>query len=151
MNIFRTVLLVLLCTALAGCASSRSGKVYSRNQARSAQTIELGTVIQVEQVLIEGTKSRAGTLAGGVTGGALGNTVGSGGGRTVATAVGAVIGGLAGSAVEEGVTRKAGFEITVDMDNGPAMVIVQEADEAFLVGDRVRIIQGPDGTTRVRH
>ena len=151
MRIFRTVLFLLICITLTGCASSRSGKVYSRDQARTAQTIQLGTVVQVEQVQIEGSKSQAGTLAGGATGGALGSAIGQGSGRTIATVVGAVVGGLAGSAVEEQVTRKTGLEITVDLDNGQALVVVQEADEAFLVGDRVRILRGSDGTTRVRH
>ena len=30
------------------------------------------------------------------------------------------------------------------------VIIVQEKDDVFVVGDRVRIIEGRDGTTRVR-
>ena len=64
--------------------------------------------------------------------------------------VGAVVGGVAGSAVEEGVTRKTGLEITVRLDNGQLTSVVQEADEVFRAGDRVRLLSGAGGT-RVTH
>ncbi|RLC20247.1 MAG: hypothetical protein DRH56_10490, partial [Deltaproteobacteria bacterium] len=98
---------------------------------------------------IEGTKSVVGPAAGAAAGGALGSTIGHGSGRTVATVLGAIAGGVAGAAVEEGVTQKDGLEITVKLDNGDAVVVVQEADVPFAVGDRVRVLTGSDGTTRV--
>lgn len=134
---------------LTGCASSRSGEVYSRDHARKAHTVETGTVESVKQIVIEGTKTPIGTAAGGVAGGVLGSTVGSGSGRTVATVLGALAGAAAGTAAEEGITRKDGLEIVVKKDSGQTIVVVQEADVAFVPGDRVRIIVGPDGTTRV--
>lgn len=135
--------------SLAGCASSRSGQVYSRDQARQVQTVEIGTVESVRQVMIEGTKTPIGTVAGGAAGGVVGSTVGGGRGRTVATVIGALAGAAAGTAAEEGITRKQGLEIVVAKDNGHTIVVVQEADVTFLVGDRVRIITASDGTTRV--
>jgi outer membrane lipoprotein SlyB len=151
MKFCRTFFLLLLAVTVAGCASSRSGNVYSRDQARTTHTVEMGTVVKVDQVQIEGTKSGAGVLAGAATGGAIGSTIGSGGGRTVGTVLGAVVGGLAGAGVEESVTRKAGLEITVNLDSGRTIVVVQEADEVFQANDRVRVLEGSDGTTRVRH
>jgi outer membrane lipoprotein SlyB len=151
MNFYRIVILSLICFLTVGCASSRSGKVYSRDQARQAQSVQLGVVQMVSDVLIEGTKSQAGVLAGGAAGGALGSTVGGGSGQVVATVLGSIAGGIAGAAVEEGVTWKKGLEITVTLDNGQSLVVVQEADELFAVGDRVRVLAGPDRTTRVRH
>ena len=64
--------------------------------------------------------------------------------------LGAVVGGLAGSAAEEGITRKDGLEITVKLDGGAMIAIVQEADEAFKPGDKVRIVENAD-TSRVTH
>ena len=136
---------------LAGCMpESRSGKVYTRDQARASHSINHGTVLRVELVTIEGTQSGAGTVAGGAMGGALGSAVGSGTGRTIATVGGAILGGIAGSAVEKGVTTAEGVELEVELDNGELLVVVQENDAAYRVGDRVRILRDARGTTRVR-
>jgi outer membrane lipoprotein SlyB len=151
MKILRILFVIVLGLAVTGCPPSRSGRVYSRDQARAVQTVEFGTVMHVEQVHIEGTKTPVGTVAGAATGGVLGHTVGQGSGKTVATVLGAIAGAVAGSAVEEQVTQKMGLEITVKQDNGETLVVVQEADESFLVGDRVRVLRGSDGSTRVRH
>lgn len=139
----------LLAIYISGCASSRSGQVYTRDEARKVQTVENGTVESVKQILIEGTKTPVGTATGGVVGGVLGNQVGSGSGRTVATVLGALAGAAAGTAAEEGITRKDGLEIIVRKDSGQTIVVVQEADMLIAAGDRVRIITAPDGTTRV--
>lgn len=145
---------LLACTVLVvlgtGCVSSRSGKVYSRDQARTTHTVETGTVEGVSEVTIEGTKSGMGTVVGGVAGGVLGSTVGQGRGATIGTAIGALAGAAAGAFSEEKVTRKAAFELTVKLDGGRTIVVVQEADVAFAVGDRVRAVTGPDGTIRIR-
>jgi len=136
---------------LGGCASSKSGDVYTRDQARAAQTVELGEVVSVREVEIEGTKSPAGVLAGGALGGVLGSMLGGGKGQVLGAVAGAVGGAAAGAAAEEGITRQKGLEITVKLDRGEALAIVQAADEAFAVGERVRVLRGSDGTTRVTH
>ncbi len=142
-------LMVMIAVYVTGCASSRSGQVYSRDHARQAQNVETGTVESVKEVMIEGTKTPVGTAAGGVAGGVLGNQVGSGGGRTVATVLGALAGAAAGTMAEEGITSKKGLEIIVRKDSGQTIVVVQEADVLIAAGDRVRIITAADGTTRV--
>jgi len=138
----KAISLLLVCfTLLAGCASSKSGDVYTRDQARREQTIRMGVVESVREVLMEGTKSGVGTIAGGAIGGIAGSTLGGGKGSAVTAIIGAVAGGLAGAAVEEGVTRKTALEITVKLDNGQMIAIVQEGDPAeFRSGDRVRIL-----------
>lgn len=135
---------------LSGCASSRAGNVYSRDQARAAQTVTWGTVQAVRAVRIEGTRSQVGTASGAVVGGLAGSTVGGGTGRAIATVGGAVLGGVAGAAAEEGITRTSGVEVTVAMDNGNTIAVVQEAapGEQFAVGQRVRVLAG-GGVTRV--
>ena len=136
---------------LAGCASSMSSGAYSRDTARQMQTVYYGTVDSVRTVQIEGTKTPVGTGAGAVAGGILGNQVGGGSGRALATLGGALIGGVAGSAAEEGITRQPGYEIVVRLDNGRTISVVQAADIAFAPGERVRVIEARDGTTRVTH
>jgi outer membrane lipoprotein SlyB len=141
--------LMLAAVLISGCASSRSGKVYSRSEARQVQTVENGTIVSVKNVEIEGTKTPIGTAAGGVAGGVIGSTVGQGSGRTVATVLGALAGAAAGTMAEEGITRKPGLEIVVKKDSGQTLVVVQEADMELAPGDRVRIITSSNGTTRV--
>lgn len=134
--------------ALQGCAPSLSGSAYSRGEARREMTVRMGTIESIRSVTIEGTKTPIGTVAGGAIGGVAGSNVGGGKGAIVGTILGAVVGGVAGSAVEEGVTRRQGQEITVRLDNGEFRAIVQEADEALKPGQRVRLVSN-GGTTRV--
>lgn len=150
MHISKVVVIILLSAFLAACASSNSGAVYSRDEARKTQTVRTGTVESVRQVKLEGTKSPIGTVAGGAIGGVAGSSIGSGKGSTVGAIIGAVVGGIAGSAAEELATRKDALEITVKLDGGGLLAIVQEADEAFTSGERVRLIES-GGTTRVSH
>lgn len=139
-----------LVTVLGGCVSSNSGSVYSRDEAKRVQTIKTGVVESVRTVKLEGTKSPIGTIAGGAIGGIAGSGIGGGRGSTIAAVIGAVAGGLAGSAAEEAVTRKDALEITIKVDGGGLIAIVQESDEAFKAGDRVRIVEN-GGTSRVTH
>ncbi|PKO25807.1 MAG: hypothetical protein CVU35_02160 [Betaproteobacteria bacterium HGW-Betaproteobacteria-8] len=150
MYISRILVLITLSFFLAACASSQSGSVYSRDEARKTQTVRMGVVESVRLVRIEGTKTPIGTVAGGAVGGIAGSTVGHGRGSAAAAVVGAVVGGLAGAAAEEGLTRKDGLEITVKLDNGTLLAVVQEADEQFHPGERVRLVES-GGTTRVTH
>ena len=144
------VAVVVVMGVLGGCAGSMSGSAYTREQARQVQEVKMGVVESVRQVQIEGTKSNIGTAAGAVVGGIGGSNVGGGKGSTIGAVVGAVVGGVAGSALEEGVTRKPGVEITVRLDNGSVLAITQEADEIFHTGERVRVLSG-GGVTRVSH
>ncbi len=142
-------LLLISLVLLAACASSKSGDVYTRDQARREQTVRMGVVESVREVLMEGTKSPVGTVAGAAVGGIAGSSLGGGKGAAVAAVLGAVAGGLAGSAIEENVTRRQAMEITVKLDNGRIVAIVQEGDpNLFRPGDRVRLLS--DGSeTRV--
>jgi len=126
--------------------SSRSGAVYSRDQAREVQIVELGTVESVRSVQIEGVQSGVGSVGGAVIGAIAGSGVGGGRGSAIATTVGAIAGGLFGSAIEEGTTRKDALEITVRLDSGRIISLVQEADVSFQAGQRVRVLTSPTAT-----
>jgi outer membrane lipoprotein SlyB len=144
------IITFLAATALlSGCASSQSGEVYSRDQARRTQTVQMGTVQFVKNIQIEGTKSGVGTVGGGVAGGVVGSTIGGGKGSILAAVGGAALGAVGGAVAEEKLTKKNGLEITVKLDSGSTIAVVQEADVMYSVGERVRVLTGPDGTTRV--
>lgn len=148
----KKVLLVSLAAlaALAGCATRESSNVYRQHEAQREQSVRFGTVESVREVEIQGKPSQVGPLAGGVVGGIAGSTVGRGRGSAVGAVLGGVAGGVAGSAIEQGVTKKNGLEITVKLDNGDLRAIVQEADTEFKPGQRVRLVSS-GGITRVTH
>ena len=133
---------------LIGCATSKSGDVYSRDEALREQTVRLATIESVRPVTIQGTRSGIGAAAGGVTGGVAGSGVGHGKGSTIAGVLGAVGGGVAGQAIEEGATRKPGVEITVRLASGELRAIVQEETDKFVAGQKVRLLT-VGGVTRV--
>jgi outer membrane lipoprotein SlyB len=146
------MLVTAVCAGMiSGCAGSRSGQVYSRHDARQVHVVEYGIVESVRPVRIEGTRSGAGTVAGAVAGGVLGSAIGSGTGRAVSTTIGAIAGALAGSSIEEDVTARDGLEIVINMDSGQTIVIVQEADIDIWPGDRVKVLTGPYGNSRVTY
>ena len=135
-----------LVTVVSGCASpGLGGGAYSREQARREQTVRMGVVESVREVKLEGTRTGVGPGAGAVAGGIAGSSIGHGRGAALGALAGAVVGGIAGQAAEQGLTAKRGVEVTVKLDNGQMVAIMQEADEAFRPGDRVRILS--DGAT----
>lgn len=142
---FALATLSLLCA----CATPSSGKVFPRNEARTAWSIVEGRVSDIEPVQIEGNKSVLGTAGGGYVGYELGRTMGSGRGRDLAGAVGAVAGAAAGQVVEERATRQNALQITIDLDRGETIAVVQAADVAFAPGERVKVLRRGDGAARV--
>jgi outer membrane lipoprotein SlyB len=140
--------LAALCM-LSACTTPSSGRIYSRDEARTAWTVVEGRVSDIRPVQIEGNRSVLGTAGGGYVGYELGRTAGSGRGRDLAGAVGAVAGAAAGQVVEERVTRQDGLQITVDLDRGETIAVVQAADVEFSPGERVKVLRRGDGAARV--
>jgi len=112
--------LVMLAALLEGCASAKSETAAGMKQVRAEQGVGVGAVEDVREV------------------------------RLVAKAgVGTTIGSVAGSTQDAGI-GKPGLEITVKLDSGAVVAVVQQAGEKFRVGDRVRILTG-NGESRVAH
>ena len=147
MKYTKTILAAAALSAfVSGCAApGLGGGSYSREQARREQTVRMGYVESVRDVKLEGTRSGVGPGAGAVAGGIAGSTIGHGRGSALGAVAGAVVGGIAGQAAEQGITSKRGVEVTVKLDSGQMLAIMQEADETFRPGDRVRILS--DGAT----
>lgn len=148
MKYINLLLMLGMSVVIAGCASSKAGDVYSRDEARQMQRVQMGVVEGARPVRIEGTKSGIGTGAGAVAGGIAGSSTGQGRGSSIGTIVGAVAGGVVGAAMEEGITRENAMEITVRLDSGRLISVVQGGNEEFKPGDRVRVLQG-SGETRI--
>ena len=143
---------LLLPLLFGSCAQdSLTGDTVSRGEAGRAQDVRTGTITSIRNVNIQG-ESLGGTLVGAGVGGLIGNQIGGGSGRTAATVGGALAGGAIGSHAGQSVTSRRGIEIEVRLDDsGRSISVVQEVNprETFSVGDRVRVITGDGGRTRV--
>lgn len=144
MRAYPLSLAALLCAAAAGCATTQTPQ-----RAGTLQQIRYGEVVDTREVDVEGYSTRVGTWGGATVGRAVGIT--NGGDRLIAGAIGGVAGALAGEALEKKARTKDGYEITVRMDDGSTIAVIQEADAGtFEAGERVKVAMGGrDGTTRV--
>lgn len=142
-----------LVAGLAGCSNQPlTGRSYSAQEARYVQTVQYGVIESVELVVIEGKKNGfVGTATGAIVGGALASNLGGGSGQDIATVLGAIAGGVLGNKVQENTSQKQGQEITILLDNGRMISVVQEVEQSGMVfqpGQRVRVLE-QNNTVRV--
>ena len=138
---------------LSSCAQdSLTGDTYSRGEAGRAQSVQTGRITSIRAVKIEGG-SQGGALVGALAGGFLGSNIGGGRASNTAGAVGgALVGSAIGSHAQQAASSRNGIEISVRLDGGGSLAIVQEVNprEPFYIGARVRIL-GSGDRTRVSH
>lgn len=136
---------------LASCAQdSLTGDAYSRLEAGQAQSVTWGRITSIRPVQIEGG-NQGGALVGAVAGGLLGSKLGGGDtARTAGAIGGALAGGALGSHAQKSMSSRNGAEITVKLDRGDSISVVQEVSprDQFGVGTRVRVLSN-GGRTRV--
>ena len=129
------------------CSDTTAYKVKPTD-ANTALSTEVGVVIDLVPVKIQGDTTVAGSIVGGLIGGIAGEKIGSGSGKDLAvitaTTAGAVIGYY--STVKLG--EHNGYQITVKLDNvsNPLSVIQGnskiEKETPLEIGQRVAIIYG---------
>ena len=136
--------------ALGGCAYHAGSADYRGYEARGEQAVRFGVVEAVREVRIQPRDTGVGSSAGAFLGGVAGSHAGRGHGNIVAFIGGAIIGSIVGHNVEQAANELRGLEVTVLLDSGQYVAIVQGADEAFRAGDRVRVLAGRN-STRVTH
>ena len=136
--------------ALGGCAYHGGSADYRGYETRGEQSVRFGVVESVREVRIDPRETGVGTAGGAVLGGLAGSNVGGGSGQIAGAIGGAILGGIIGQNIEKSANERRGLEVTVLLDTGKYIAIVQEADELFRSGDRVRILGGR-GSTRVTH
>ena len=146
----RFVFLVFVLIALAGCATnSSSGSSFPRYETRTAYDVKYGEVIATRPIEIEGGVSYIGVWGGSAVGRAIGRSLDNGNTGRIAGSLGGVAGAVAGEAIEKKLTAEDGLEITVRLDNGHTIAASQELDVLFVPGDRVRVLFGLRGSTRI--
>ncbi len=146
---FILLLVMISIVALTGCAmQSRSASVYRAGESSVEQTVRFGTIESIRQVTIQRDSKGIGVVAGGAVGGIAGSSVGDGRSGQVGAVLGAVLGGIAGQAIEERANQVPGVEITVRLESGRLIAIVQEDDQSLRAGDKVRLV-GTGGSVRL--
>ncbi|MGB1271006.1 MAG: glycine zipper 2TM domain-containing protein [Endozoicomonas sp.] len=143
-------LAALVLISLSGCMSDTTGTTYSRIEARQMQVVRFGTVADVRMVKLEGTEGEVGTLAGAAVGGIAASSIGGERESVIAGIAGAVAGGVLGHMAEKKLTTQQGVELTIRLEDGSYISVVQQADPnaPFSNGGRVKVLsQG--STSRV--
>ena len=139
MNPWIAVPLLLLAAWMGGCAEmgSPGGTKYGETSGAVTSPSERnGTIARLETIQVDDNyKLGLGTAVGAVAGGLLGAGVGD----TKAAVAGAVLGGAAGTYAESKLARKDAQRITVDMQTGGRVTIVQPVDARLREGMRVRV------------
>ncbi|MDQ8188138.1 glycine zipper domain-containing protein [Pelagicoccus sp. SDUM812002] len=147
----RVSIALMLALFLQGCAS-KGYQTVPRTTSGKIQQVNSGTVVATRSVVIEGEAGYLGRTGGAIVGSAVGQTAGKGTGRTLAAAGGAVVGGIVGGMIEKELSKKVAQELTVDLDDGHTVVVVQEPkDIGFVEGDRVSVTHTPSGEANVSH
>lgn len=164
------------CLFIAGCGSggSSSPARYPITHAGSVKKVEKGTVVSVRQVKIDGVATNLGAIVGAGIGGAAGSLAVPLESKTVITqtsptsiqihgsnnvhesraamGVGAAVGAVVGQKVEKAMTAKRAQELTIALDGGETVSIVQEYREpAFYEDDRVELYTTRIGNSVVYH
>ena len=129
----------------AGCATYDGAQDYSVREERVIQSVTYGTVQSVRAVRLDDNGNPVSTVAGAAVGGILGSEIGHGAGSAVGAILGAVGGGLAGNAIGHGASAHEGEEITVRLDNGSTIAVVQGGPQDLRPGDRVQVLNGARG------
>ena len=124
-----------------GCAQAPDSSTYSTAEAGQAQTVVYGEVTGLRPVEIKNGETRTGLISGALIGGIAGAALGGDtAGSIFGGLLGAVAGGAAGNAIQ-GSQTQTGVEITIKLDSGGTVAIVQPGDiNEFRPGDRVRVV-----------
>ncbi len=138
---------------LGACAKQISPNTYTNQHVGEASETFAGTIASVRQVMVQGSDelrdNNTGVLAGGVLGGIGGSTLGKGKGNYAMTALGAVAGAAAGAYAEQELSKQNALEYIVQLDNGQLLTVVQGLEPSFTPGQRVFVIKGQRGRSRI--
>lgn len=147
----------LICAAAAallaaGCTPKLGGSDYDVKGVGEISRTHFGVIAAKRVVNINAadpTKMGGGAVAGALAGGVGGSMIGQGKGQILGAGLGALAGGFGGHALEQYATSQEGFEYQVRMDTGETITISQGAEPNLSVGQRVSVIEGIKGRSRI--
>ena len=133
------VILILIIGSACSMADYKPESI-SKYQAGEIETVILGTIIQLESVVIEGNRD-----LGAAAGAAVGADLGSDNDKAPVAAgvIGALIGSAVGGEVGSRVNEKRAVELTIQLENEKIISIVQEVSDkySFFEGQKVKIVK----------
>ena len=133
------VILILFIGSACSMADYKPESI-SKYQAGEIETVILGTIIQLEPVVIEGNRD-----LGAAAGAAVGADLGSDNDKAPVAAgvIGALIGSAVGGEIGSRVNEKRAVELTIQLENEKIISIVQEVSEkySFFEGQKVKIVK----------
>ncbi|MEM8849369.1 MAG: glycine zipper 2TM domain-containing protein [Pseudomonadota bacterium] len=143
----------LLVLPLAACAvgSPQSGTLVDVSQSQVVQKVDFGTVVGLSPIMVQGTNPTAetlGTIGGAAAGVAIGDQIGDGSGQVAATIIGGLIGATLGGEAGTRLSRQQSTQWTIQLDSGQTIAVVQQ-EPGFFRGQRVQVIRGRGGFTRL--
>ena len=151
MNLKGFVVAAIAALLLGACAHPMGVAEYRAHAAMGEQTVRYGVVDTVREVTIRARETGVGSASGAMIGSIAGSHAGHGHHSSIAGFIGgAILGAIIGSEVERSANERPGVELTVLLDSGRTIAVVQDAEERFRAGDRVRVLSGR-GLTRVTH
>ncbi len=140
--------------ALSGCVTnqSRSAAQYDSMSSGQMQYLQYGRVIDLRAVNLKLNGSQAASAAmavGGIIGATAGSKIAKPGSNwnIVGGTVGAAAGALGAEMLADAGSSKAGVEISIALETGQKIAVVQETDIQFQVGQCVKVSQS--GQARV--
>jgi len=145
--------ILLAIASISSFAAEYGSKDYSTAEAGRVYTVKTGKIVDLRVVDLRESQnqwtythtvpdnSNGCAAAGAVGGGLLGSQLGGGNGRYAAIALLAAAGGLA---AKQGCTPepKRALELTIRLDTGGMIALVQAIDADLRIGDEVRLVEG---------
>jgi len=120
-------------------------------QSGVAQSIRYGEVLSVERTVVVEQATGKGAAIGSTVGAIAGYALTDRRDRWLGGMVGGALGGLAGGAMENSSRKRNGWELIIKVEGGEEIGIqVAGKKQEHRVGDRVRLMVGPGGTTQVK-
>ena len=141
MKTLKRLNVILILIIGSGCSmADYKPESISKYQAGEIETVILGTIIQLESVVIEGNRD-----LGAAAGAAVGADLGSDNDKAPVAAgvIGALIGSAVGGEVGSRVNEKRAVELTIQLENEKIISIVQEVSDkySFFEGQKVKIVK----------
>jgi len=124
-------------------------------QSATMQKILYGEVVSAERVVIQDKATGRGAQTGATVGAIAGYALADRGDRWLGALLGGALGSAGGHAAERAGKKKPGWELIIRLDNGEEIGIqvpVKKKDRTqYNPGDRVRMMTGSGGATKVTH
>jgi outer membrane lipoprotein SlyB len=138
---------------LLGVVGLGSADVVAQSQ--TMQSIRYGEVVSAEQITITDQPTGRGAQTGATVGAIAGYALADGRDRWLGAVLGGALGSAGGRAAEKAKKTRPGWELIIKLDNGEEIGIQvpmakkKKDRESFSPGERVRLMSGPGGQTKV--